>query len=256
METKDNPSETSKALYEAYPADVHYMERYIQYQRQYFRDARESDKKIIRLLLDSQTDAGGDLLDIGCSTGALLYHIGMATSKFRLFGGDLSESQLADCRANTSLKDVTFQHMDIRSLPESAFDVVIANAVLYGFEDDDLKQALSSIRRSLRAGGRLIAFDFYHDFSQELSIVEKSTLFPNGHPLHFRSQAWMNVALQRSGFSRWVYHPFAIPIDLPRTEKGSLQTYTVSTRDDQRLQFRGSLFQPWCHLIAELETAS
>ncbi|WP_204106198.1 MULTISPECIES: class I SAM-dependent methyltransferase [Spirulina sp. CCY15215] len=30
-----------------------------------------------------------------------------------------------------------------------------------------------------------------------------------------------------------------------------LNTYTVKTESGKRLQFRGTLFQPWCHLMAQ-----
>ena len=45
-----------------------------------------------------------------------------------------------------------------------------------------------------------------------------------------------------------------MPFDLPRpTEEKDVTSYTEHTKDGRRLSFRGSLFQPWCHVTAKKE---
>ena len=57
--------------------------------------------------------------------------------------------------------------------------------------------------------------------------------------------------LEESGLGNASFEPFSIQIDLPRPEiSGPIYTYTVRTDEGDRLQFRGTLFQPWCHLVA------
>ena len=57
--------------------------------------------------------------------------------------------------------------------------------------------------------------------------------------------------LMNAGFSDIQFYPFEIPIDLPEPNAASdLTTYTRRTEIGSRLQFRGSLYQPWCHLTA------
>jgi ubiquinone/menaquinone biosynthesis C-methylase UbiE len=46
-----------------------------------------------------------------------------------------------------------------------------------------------------------------------------------------------------------VYEPFEIDIDLPKPEKARLQTYTILTADNKRLQFSGSMLMPWCYFF-------
>jgi hypothetical protein len=43
-----------------------------------------------------------------------------------------------------------------------------------------------------------------------------------------------------------------IPIDLPEPEdkSGDPITYTVKLENGNRICMRGSLYQPWCHLVA------
>src|SRR5262249_16009968 len=108
------------------------------------------------------------------------------------------------------------------------------------------------IGRSLVDGGHFFAFDFHHPFEQDLAIVDRSTWHPEGLMLHFRSYKTTSAILRASGFSDVSFHPFQIPIDLPRHEDpANIGTYTRRTVDGERVQFRGALAQPWCHLSAK-----
>jgi SAM-dependent methyltransferase len=235
-------------LFETYPNDARHMADYIAYQRRYATDIRESDKGILDIIARLP---GADLLDIGCSTGNLLRHIRNSFPRLSLTGGDLSDMQLEECRRDQTLAGIKFEKLDIRDLPQDAFDLVVANAILYGFSDDSFRQCVQSIGRSLRAGGHFIAFDFFQPFVQEVDIVERSAAFPHGHPLHFRSFGHTEQVLSSNGFDSVSFKPFEIKIDLPRPGAESIVSYTVKTQDEARLLFRGSLFQPWCHLIAK-----
>jgi cyclopropane fatty-acyl-phospholipid synthase-like methyltransferase len=231
-------------LFSLYTNDKSHMEDYIAYQARYRKTPRESDKVILDLL---STVNGETLLDIGCSTGNLLYHIKNRYG-FTLTGGDMSTMEIESCKNDPALSGITFRTLDIRYLPEKAFDVIISNAILYGFDDDDFSAAIKSICGALRSGGSLIAFDFFHPFRQEVSIIEKSNHHQGAgglHPMHFRSYANVEKLLASTGFTHTSFKPFKIQIDLPFQGYDSITTYTSGG-----FQFRGCLSQPWCHLIS------
>ena len=72
-------------------------------------------------------------------------------------------------------------------------------------------------------------------------------LLPGLRPPKAKIKAW----LAKVGFGDPVFRPFTLPIDLPKaTDAADLTTYTVTAADGRRLPFRGTLFQPWCHLTA------
>jgi SAM-dependent methyltransferase len=183
----------------------------------------------------------------------------MAVTKVCQISGDLDSaalyalSNIANflrvASPNPELSSIHFAKLDIRKLPVGSFDIVTANAILYGFDEEPFAESIRSIAKSLRPGGHLIAFDFFHPFEQEVSIVEKSKAFPDGHPLHFRSYAKASEVLKAAGFSDINYQLFEIKIDLPHPGYGSVVSYTRMS-EGQRLLFRGSIFQPWCHLVA------
>lgn len=236
------------SLFEKYPNDPHHIPGYIAYQARYANNARESDKFIIELLRRYRS-TGSRLLDIGCSTGNLLRHIRHALPELDLTGGDLSDAQLLACRCDETLDGIAFEHMDIKKLLPHSFDILIANAVLYGFGDADFAVAMASISRSLRPGGMMIAFDFFHAFDQDVELVERSDHFPAGHPLNFRSFRTTKRHLIETGFSKFEFIPFDIPVRLTAADH-PLQTRTIDVVDHPRLMFRGVISQPWCHLVA------
>jgi SAM-dependent methyltransferase len=245
-------------LYDAYPNDAAHMKDYVAYQQRYAVNIRESDRVLLDLIatqLRQRKAAAGacTLLDIGCSTGNLLRHIKQAFPALRLAGGELSDMQLEICRKDPELAGIEFLRADLRSLPrERPYDMIVANAILYGFDQPSFAQCVASIAGALKPGGSLLAFDFFHPWKQEIAIVEKTGTFPGGHPLHFRSYGSTERVFKEAGFVGLEFRPFAIPIDLPRPalDTDHVESYTVPTRAGERLLFRGAICQPWCHLVA------
>jgi SAM-dependent methyltransferase len=244
--------------YHEYVTDEAFLRDYNAYQAKYAQQIRESDKVLIGLVRDiaeRRDSAGGPLrlLDIGCSTGNLLLHLKRLIPGLALTGGDLAESSLAACRANPELSGIDFRMLDLLDLPgDSRYDVIAVNAVLYMMTDEQFEQALRSLVRALQPGGTMIAFDFFHPFEQDLTIIEASKTHPNGLRLRFRPISRATAALNAAGFENAVFRPFTLPIDLQRHQDPSeLITYTVPAADGRRLPFRGTLFQPWCHLTAQ-----
>jgi cyclopropane fatty-acyl-phospholipid synthase-like methyltransferase len=244
-------------LYDAYPNDQFHMRDYVAYQQRYALKIRESDRVILDHIAEDLrrrgNAAGCELLDIGCSTGNLLRHIKGAFPQLRLTGGELSEMQLEICRKDEELQGISFVRADLKALPtDRPYDIIVANAILYGFDQPAFEQCIASIAGALRPGGTLIAFDFFHPWKQEIAIVEKTGTFPGGHPLHFRSFGSTRPVLERCGLTQAQFTPFAIPIDLarPPLDTDHVESYTVPTAAGERLLFRGAICQPWCHLVA------
>jgi ubiquinone/menaquinone biosynthesis C-methylase UbiE len=108
---------------------------------------------------------GETVLDAGCGTGT-----GAIASRDppgaggAVYGVDAAPEMIARAtrKAARAGASVTFQNALLESLPfpDANFDVVITSFVLHHFPDDLLARCLSEIRRALKPGGRLVAFDF------------------------------------------------------------------------------------------------
>lgn len=248
---------SNEFTYQDYVNDKVFLDDYNTYQTKYAEQMRESDKILIGLVREivekHDTSKGAmRLLDAGCSTGNLLLHLKRLLPQLALTGGDLAESSLDVCRTNRELEGIAFEVSDLLNLPKDAgYDIITINAVLYMMEDPQFEAALQSVAGSLKPGGTMIVFDFFHPFPQDLHINEISSSHPAGLRLRFRPMAQVESQLAKAGFKNTVFRPFTLPIDLPPSGgPGDLITYTVQVEDGKKLPFRGTLFQPWCHLTA------
>jgi SAM-dependent methyltransferase len=243
--------------YRDYVTDADHMQWYSQYQRKYATTIRESDKMLIDIVrgLAAEAVARGErprLLDIGCSTGNLLLHLKRLVPGLQLTGGDMASGIIAECRANGALAGIDFAEMNMLDLTaQRPFDIVVANAALMFFSDDEFEQAIASISRAITPRGWFVAFDLFHPFDQEVAIVETTSLHPRGLKFYFRSFTRVRRALAAAGQPSPELTPFRIPIDLPRpSDPGDVTTYTVTGVDGTKMSFRGTLFQPWCHVVS------
>ena len=243
--------------YHEYVADEDFAAGYTDYQRRYALEPRESDRVLIAHVTAALAERIGGgaparVLDVGCSTGNLMRHLARALPEAELWGGELMPEALALCRSAPDLKGMTFVEMDLLDIGHAeTFDIVVVNAVLYLFGDDDLARALSSVARALAPGGSLVAFDMFHPFEQHLTVREASLTHPEGLVLHLRPYSVLRGAAARAGLGEPSIHPFAIPIDLPRpASDDDIVSFTVPTAAGERLLFRGALAQPWCHVVA------
>jgi SAM-dependent methyltransferase len=253
---------TGKFSYQAYVADRAFLSDYNLYQRKYVEEPRESDEVILGIvreyLLSWRDTRPAALLDIGCSTGNLLLHLKRYFPDLSLEGGDLAPSSLEVCRQTPELAGINFTNMNVMTLPKQKYDIVIANAVAVYFSWQEYEEALRSIYASLRPGGVYIAFEWLHPFAhQDLTIIETSIGHPDGLRIFFRPIPKVNALVKNCGFARTEFRPFELPIDLPFPgNDAEVVTYTRQDIDNRRMAFRGILYQPWCHVIAQKDQAT
>lgn len=236
--------------YEEYVKDDKFLAYYNDYQARYASQIRESDKVILGLVAEI-TKGSGRVLDIGCSTGNLLLHLKRAFPELSLTGGELVESSLDIARANKELDDIAFTTMDMLDLP-GQWDLIIANAVAVYFDYDVFARALASVAKALKPGGSYIAFEWLHPFNQSVKVEETCLSHPQGLTIHARPYRRVEALAKEAGFASVEFRAFEIPIDLPFSGyDGDTITYTIPRADNGvRLTMRGTIHQPWCHMVA------
>ena len=238
--------------YREYVVDSQFLDGYNAYQAKYATQIPERDKATMKLVARLTGGKRARVLDIGCSTGNLLMHMRRFFPKLDLCGGELAESSLGIARQNPELNTVKLLKMDMLAI-EGIYDVIVSNAVTYLFDDALFERAARSVFSALAPGGAWIDFDWFSPFNdQRVTINETTPSHPHGLDIHIRPYNQVARTLRSIGFGEVEFHPFEIPIDLPKpaTFDGAPETFTVRTEEGKRLQFRGALVQPWCHLIA------
>ena len=121
----------------------------------------------------------------------------------------------------------------------------------FTLDDAMFRSSVESIYKQLKVGGRIVVFDLFHPWKQELTIKEEIGVFPDGHILHFRSYQKV-FRLMSDLFGDIRFNEFNIPITLPMPDYDTarMETHTVTTQDQKNLQFRGCMSLPWNHLTA------
>lgn len=96
----------------------------------------------------------GRILDIGCGLGE--HTILLARLGYDVRGVDFAPHAVEQARANATARGVTAQ-FEVGDAFEVAgiFDTVLDSALFHIFGDDDRARYVASLRRVLRAGGRL-----------------------------------------------------------------------------------------------------
>jgi trans-aconitate methyltransferase len=231
---------------------VGYMNNsYVEYQNKYRRNMRESDKATISLIKDNLPIGEGlRLLDIGCHNGNLLYHLRQAMPQIHMTGGDLFQGVIDRCLADQDLIGIDFHVMDLTDLHCPPVDIIVASAVLFRFDEQQHSNIWQRFFDLLRPDGLVVTFDFYNSFRQNIRVIEETETHPEGLVLNFWSQQLVRAQLTKIGFTDLQFQMFDIPIDLELQDPTDpLYTHTRQTCDGKRLQFRGALYQPWCHLV-------
>jgi SAM-dependent methyltransferase len=245
--------------FEVYIKDTEFNLKYKSYQKKYQKNIRESDKKLIEkinFLKQKNIKSNYRILDVGCSTGNLLYHIKSLFPSFCLSGLDLETNVVDFCKLDSNLKDIKFtvgSSLEMGNLFVEKFDIIILNAIVVHLNDSEFDKTISEAFKILSTGGSLMMFDYFNPFEQNLEIIERSSYGSDqGIPLYFKSYKLTKSILHKTGFDNVEFDPFYMPVDLPlkKNDYFNLSTYTLKTDSGDRISMRGSLFQPWCHVYA------
>lgn len=119
---------------------------------------------------------GEEILEIGCGNGEM-----WRSNSGRIPGGahiclsDVSEGMIHDVKDNMAgiLGEFSFKVIDCQKIPENdgTFDKIAANHVLFYVKN--LDQALSEIRRVLKADGSFFCSTYGHEHMKEISQLVK-----------------------------------------------------------------------------------
>jgi SAM-dependent methyltransferase len=118
----------------------------------YERQRGRSSKLLAPLFVDF-VGAKGDVLDVGCGTGALTFALATNGVVSKIVAIDVSESFLAYARSKTDDPHISFEVGDAQNLrfPDASFDCCLALLVIAFVAD--APRAVREMRRVTRQGG-------------------------------------------------------------------------------------------------------
>jgi cyclopropane fatty-acyl-phospholipid synthase-like methyltransferase len=192
------------------------------------------------------------ILEVGCSTGNLLKHLHRMIPNTKLTGIDLSKEEVEECLRDPELSELSFKQLGAHQLSEAGrFGVIVYNAILGCLDEKTFEASIRNAASSLNDKGCIVAFDYFSSYEQDICFTEYSKEFPKGLTWNIRSHSKVDGILESASFDVAVFKPFFMPMDLERSpERSSIRTHTIKDDSGRRMSFRGTLYQPWCHLLA------
>lgn len=199
-------------------------------------DRYEKPKELFKFIADKLPDGNGplkgNLLDVGCATGELIYYLKKRFPEFRFTGVDVSEPMIAQAKkkmpleqfAVTSIQDASF-------FEERQFNVITCSGVINIF--DDVAPLLDHLLGAVRFGGRLLIVGPFNDSPVDVLMryrtVSEATDENWQSGWNITSKFTAEKLLEKSGYAVDVaWHPFAMPFALS-PQKDPMRTWTLKT---------------------------
>lgn len=152
--------------------------------------------------------AGGNLLDIGCGTGAFLHAVSARHPDMEIAGVDVSPDMLAIARRRLP-EDAMLQvaSADALPFPDASFDIVVTTNAFHFFRAPDA--ALREISRVLRPGGAVVVTDWCDDYLTCRVCDRLLRVFTAAHHRVYGSAECRGL-LERQGFDAVAVEPYKI----------------------------------------------
>lgn len=187
--------------------------------------------------------AGALVCDIGCAAGEFAYYLRQTWPHVQVAGYDLLPELVA--RAREMVPGATFQAgsvLDPALMAHASADVIFMAGVLSIF--DDYKVALSNVLSWLKPGGRAIVFGIFNPDPVDVIIRSRAADAGEDQPWETGWNVFSTASVRRFLEGRpeqpeVFFHPFAIPIDLPRRPGDSLRSWTETLAGGERMIVNG-----------------
>lgn len=116
------------------------------------------------LLASADVNAGEDVLDLGCGTGALALALQRRVPGAHVTGLDPDPKALALARQKSNAAGLTIEwitgYAGRAPFPAQSFDHVLSSLMIHHLEAEQKHEAFRDARRLLRPGGRFHLLDF------------------------------------------------------------------------------------------------
>jgi len=123
------------------------------------------DRRIRNKLIElAAPQPGGNVLDVGCGTGAVTLAAKARVKDIEAHGIDASPEmiEVAKEKAAKAKAEIDFQVALVEAIPfpDASFDLVTSSLMLHHLPDDLKRKGFAEIRRVLKPGARFLAADF------------------------------------------------------------------------------------------------
>ncbi len=230
----------------------------------YRKSPRERDKVGLSILKNicEKVEDTATIVDIGAGWGSYAYLIDKNIKNCKISAIEIDPNCVKSLNNDPELQNISAIYANIieTDLAQS-WDIATTVAVTCMFAQNEFEELMHAITQLIKPGGYYVGWELFHDIDQELEIKEIHEGISD--LLCIRSNQYIENLFEKLGFINLEFIPFEMPFDMePVSETIAwshkatdirlphLKSHTVNT-EQGRYSFRGSMYQPWCHVIAE-----
>jgi SAM-dependent methyltransferase len=221
---------------------------------------RGRSSKLLAPLFVEFVGVRGEVLDVGCGTGALTFAIAMSEAVSRIVAIDLSDAFLAYARSKTTDPRISFESGDAQNLrfSDASFDQALALLVVRFISD--APKAAREMRRVTRPGGVVATAMWDNTGGNELNDCLWETALPldsnapqdKGRPGSYGTAEELTSLWASAGFTEITVKNIAFPCGFdsfddfwqPLTEgQGPAGAYVRRISEEHRTALRNRLRQ-------------
>lgn len=198
-----------------------------------------------------------EILDIGCGAGAVTAYFSKKHPETRFKGIDYNKALIElGNQMDRGMSNLSLEIGDWYNLPKdfrNRYDGVYNVHALCCF-----KSFADAIDALTELNPRWIAFNsLFYDGPLDVLIHIRDYTMPeikdddSDGEFNIFSLPMVKGYLVKKGYAKFKCVKFKMPEELPRPHDGQRGTYTVKTEFDERSQFSGPVYLPWCFVLAE-----
>lgn len=225
--------------------------------QKYITKKQELDKALEKLLAPILKSDASSVLDVCCGIGHLIYHLHEKFPHVQFLGIDETPYLVKEAKQLLKgAKNVRFEIGDLYNLPRThrkAFDTTICWKTLTWLPSYEhaLRAMLAATRKHI-----FVSSLFYEgniDYEIRVREYEKERGAAGEKTYHnIYSLPRFKRFAKSLGAKRVSVYDFSIGIDLPRGPVDHMGTYTLTLKNNTRLQMSGALPMPWKIIHIEL----
>ena len=222
----------------------------------YLKEKHEIDKELEKIITPYIKSKKLKILDACCGVGHISYFLSKISPDSNFIGIDQTPYLIEEAKKLSHNTNLRFEVGDIYDIPEKFeknFDISVCWKTLswLPYYDEIIKSLISCTKNYIF----LSALFYEGDIDFQIKVREyKKEKGKNDFTLYYNvySLPRFKKFIYDLGVKNIVVHNFNINIDIPKSDRNYMGTYTEKLEDGNRLQISGAVVMFWKIIVIEI----
>lgn len=239
--------------------DQYDSEKHMNYHLSQYEEPKESTKAVLDFILPIIGNNNFNAIDFGCGAGANIDYFSKALSGYKWVGIDSSEKYINIAKQKNNNEKIEFFKEDFfeisKKFNSKVFDVsfCLQTLLVLPYYERLMDEIFKVTNKYIIISSLFSDFDV--DVISEVSEYANKDYEKNSRPYYYNvySIEKFKKFCFRKGALDIFDIDFNIDIDLDKPKNNLMGTYTIDTKENNKMQFSGPMNMPWKFLCIKLK---